>query len=96
MDFKPTIHHRAFGLQRTQVTLAELPADAEGFVRFWCRRCPRTDRIPLATLKARFAPEAGLVNILNAIKPPDCPLAGEDAQGNHPCDYRYRDLGGRR
>lgn len=78
---------------RTQRTLDTLPADAEGFVRFRCLSCPRTGKIALAKLQERFAPDAGLVNVLNAIMPPDCPKAGADPWGNHPCGFCYRDLG---
>jgi hypothetical protein len=85
-------HDRDFSLHRQQVPLAELRADAEGFVHFRCKACPRTDRIALAELKARFAPEAGLVNILNAIRPKDCPGAGVDFQGFNRCGIHYGDL----
>ena len=95
MQSKPPIHHRDFSLHRTQVTLAELPGDAAGLVHLCCGRCPRTDAIPLARLRAEFAPGAGLVNILNAIRPGNCAFAGVDFQGFNRCGYRYRDLGAR-
>ena len=79
---------------REQVPLAELPADARGFVRFDCKACPRTHKIAMADLRARFSPDAGLVNILNAIRPKDCPHAGFDAFGHNRCGIYYRALGG--
>jgi hypothetical protein len=88
-------HARDFAAVRQQRTLAELTGDAEGFVRFGCLKCPRTGKVELAKLRARFAPSEGLVNILNRLAPADCPLAGEDPWGNHPCGFCYRDLGGR-
>jgi hypothetical protein len=87
-------HARDFALVREQVPLCELKPDEAGYVRLACRACPRTDKIPLADLKARFAPEAGLVNILNAIRPTDCPGAGFNAVGHNRCGIYYRDLGG--
>lgn len=87
-------HARDFGLHRQQVPLAELQADPEGFVRFCCKVCPHTGKIALVDLRARFAPDAGLVNILNAIRPHDCPGAGLDFQGFNRCGIHYRDLGG--
>jgi hypothetical protein len=87
-------HSRDFNLDRQQVRLAELQGDADGFVWFCCKVCPRTDRIALDELRARFTPGAGLVNILNALRPKDCPGAGVDFQGFNRCGIRYRDLGG--
>ena len=87
-------HARDWQPLREQVPLAEAPVDARGFVRFNCRACPRTGKIALADLKARFAPDAGLVNILNAIRPTDCPGAGFDAVGHNRCGIYYRDLAG--
>jgi hypothetical protein len=48
----------------------------------------------LDDLRARFAQDAGLVNVLNAIRPDDCPGAGVDFQGFNRCGIYYRDLGG--
>ncbi|MGH6909797.1 MAG: hypothetical protein ACREE0_14590 [Phenylobacterium sp.] len=87
-------HARDFSLDRQQVRLAELRGDAEGSVRFCCRVCPHTGEIALDELRARFGPGAGLVNVLNAIRPTDCPGAGVDFQGFNRCGIRYRDLGG--
>jgi hypothetical protein len=86
------MHVRDFADLRQQRTLAELPADAEGFVHFRCRKCPRTEKVELATLQARFRTTEGLVNILNTLAPTDCALAGADPWGNHPCGFCYRDL----
>jgi hypothetical protein len=87
-------HARDFSLYRMQTPLADLRADAQGFVHFCCKACPRTDRIALDDLRARFAQDAGLVNVLNAIRPDDCPGAGVDFQGFNRCGIYYRDLGG--
>jgi hypothetical protein len=95
MSFRPPIHHRDFALDGQQVTLAEAPVDADGLVWFRCLKCPRTGKVRLARLQARFAPTEGLVNILNALAPKDCPLAGADPWGNHLCGFCYRDLGRR-
>jgi hypothetical protein len=88
-------HARDFDQLQQQTPLAELRADERGFVRFDCKICPRTGEIALADLRARFALNAGLVGILNAIRPSDCPGAGVDFQGFNRCGYRYRDLAGR-
>lgn len=87
-------HARDWRALREQVPLAELRADARGFVRFDCKSCPHTGEIALADLRRRFAPDAGLVNILNTIRPNDCPGAGADFQGFNRCGIRYRDLEG--
>jgi hypothetical protein len=87
-------HARDWRPLREQVPLSELRADAAGFVHLDCRACPRTEKIALADLRARFAPDAGLVNILNAIRPTDCPHAGFDAVGHNRCGIYYRDLAG--
>lgn len=85
-------HVRDFDLRRSQRALAELAADDAGYVRFSCLKCPRTGLVELAQLRARFRPTEGLVNILNSLAPPDCPLAAPDASGNRTCGYCYRDL----
>lgn len=92
MVFKPTIHHRDFSLHRMQRTLSALTADDQGFVRFACLKCPRTGKVALAALQARFAPEEGLVNILNTLAPKACALAKADPWGNRACGFCYRDL----
>jgi len=87
-------HARDWQPLREQVALANVPVDARGDVRFGCRRCPHTGKVAAADLRARFAPDAGLVNILNALRPKDCPGAGVDFQGFNRCGFYYRDLGG--
>jgi hypothetical protein len=89
-----SLHSRDFAEMRQQVPLSEVPVDAGGYVRFSCTICPRTGRIALADLQARFRPREGLVNILNAVAPKDCPKVAPDPWGNHPCGFCYRDLGG--
>lgn len=86
------MHARDFDACRQQVPLAELTGDHLGYVRFACTRCPRRGKIRLEALRARFAPDAGLVNVLNAIAPKDCPGAKHDAQGIKRCGFHYRDL----
>jgi hypothetical protein len=86
------MHARDFDDFRQQRPLSDLTADHLGYVRFACKRCPRTGRIRLADLRARFPPEAGLVNILNAVMPKDCPGNARDAQGIKRCGFHYRDL----
>ena len=84
-------HARDWQPLREQAPLSALKPDDAGFVHFECVACPRTDKIALADLRARFAPDAGLVNILNAIRPTDCPHAGFDAVGHNRCGIYYRD-----
>jgi hypothetical protein len=86
------MHARDFGEMREQRTLAELGADDLGYVRFVCAGCPRTGKVALAKLRERFAPGAGLVNILNTLLPKDCPHAAPDPWGVRSCKFRYRDL----
>lgn len=91
-----SLHSRDFADDlRTQRTLAELPADERGYVRLACLHCPRVGKISLAKLQERFAPTAGLNNILHAIMPKDCPKSERDAWGIIRCGFCYRDLGGR-
>ena len=85
-------HARDFDDGRQQVPLSELTGDDLGYVRFDCTRCPRRGKIRLEALRARFAPAAGLVNILNAVAPKDCPGARHDAQGIKRCGFHYRGL----
>lgn len=87
-------HARDWEPLRTQVSLTNVPVDDRGYVRFNCKTCPHAGEIAVADLRARFAPDAGLVNILNAIRPKDCPGAGADFQGFNRCGIYYRDLGG--
>jgi hypothetical protein len=87
-----SLHAREFAPMRTQVPLSELRADGEGDVRFACKQCPRTEKIPLVDLQARFQPSEGLVNILNCILPDDCPRAGRNSSGLRECGFHYRDL----
>ena len=89
-----SLHSRDFAPMRTQVPLSALKADAQGYVRFDCKLCQRTGQIPLADLTARFRPTEGLVNILNAVLPEDCPKSKPDPSGMRPCGFRYRDIGG--
>jgi hypothetical protein len=90
-----SLHVRDFAELRQQVPLRDLTADEAGLVWFECTACPRQESHPLSQMRARFHPDAGLVNILNALKPKDCPKARPDPWGNHPCGFRYRDLGRR-
>lgn len=87
-----SLHVRDFAELRQQRQLSELTADAGGYVRFDCGGCPRTGKIRLADLQARFRPDAGLVDILNALAPKDCPKARPDPWGHRPCRFQYRDL----
>lgn len=87
------MHARDFEGWRTQRPLAEVSVDSEGYVRFRCLTCPRDGKIAAASLRARFGPTEGLVNILNILKPKDCPHAEPDPSGNHRCGWCYRDLG---
>ncbi|HEY2749763.1 hypothetical protein [Phenylobacterium sp.] len=89
-----SLHARDFAPMRTQRTLAEAPADSQGYVRFSClnRDCSRTGKIRLAALQQRFAPGEGLVNILNAVMPKDCPRSAPDPWGSRRCGFCYRDL----
>jgi hypothetical protein len=86
------LHVRDFAPMRTQRRLAELGADAAGLVRFSCLHCPRTGEVALADLRARFAPDEGLVNILNTLLPADCPRAARDPSGVVRCGFCYDDL----
>jgi hypothetical protein len=88
------MHVRDFAQQREQRSLASLTADEGGYVRFVCLHCPRTGKIPLATLRERFRPDAGLVDILNAMLPEDCAKSVPDPSGIRACGFCYRDLGG--
>ncbi|RAK59879.1 hypothetical protein DJ021_08700 [Phenylobacterium hankyongense] len=92
MVFKPTIHDRDFSLHRTQRPLAELRADAQGFVRFNCSKCPRTGKVRLAKLRERFPPTEGLVDILLRLTPTDCEFAERSPWGTRQCGFCYRDL----
>jgi len=89
-----SLHVRDFDDFRTQRPLSDLTADESGHVRFACLKCPCTGKVLLSALHARFRPTDGLVGILNLLAPSDCPLAGADPWGNHPCGFCYRDLGG--
>ena len=86
------MHVRDFAPARTQRPLSDLTADGLGYVRFDCGGCPRTGKVRLEALKARFAPDTGLVNVLNSILPQDCPLRDPDPSGSRLCRFRYRDL----
>ncbi|THD56534.1 hypothetical protein [Phenylobacterium sp.] len=83
---------RDFAPMRQQVPLSELTGDARGDVWFACTRCPHAERRALADLRARFAPDAGLVNILNTLRPKDCPKSERNASGIVGCGFHYRDL----
>jgi hypothetical protein len=48
--------------------------------------------VALAKLRERFAPGAGLVNILNTLLPKDCPNAAPDPWGVRSRKFHYRDL----
>jgi hypothetical protein len=85
-------HARDYAPMREQLPLSSLTADESGFVRFKCSKCPRLEKAPLAKLRERFHPDAGLVNILNAILPTDCPNATPNASGIRSCGFHYRDL----
>jgi hypothetical protein len=85
-------HVRDFDDLRQQRPLSDLRADHLGHVRFACSLCPRTGEIRLADLRARFPAQAGLVNVLNAVRPADCPHAERDASGTLRCGFHYRDL----
>lgn len=89
------MHSRDFSTYRQQRTLGEAPVDGRGDVRFACTRCPRTGKVAMAELRARFSPQAGLVNILNALLPADCGKSKRTPGGHVECGYYYRDLGGR-
>ena len=84
---------RDFDSGQTQALLETVPQDEQGYVRFACMSCPRTGKVAAAKLRDRFAPTEGLVNILNVLKPKDCPRARPDPWGNHRCGWCYRDLG---
>ena len=86
-------HARDFKPMRQQAPLSELTAGEDGYVRFSCSRCPRTGKIRLAELHARFAPEAGLVNVLNTVAPRDCGRRSRKHAGDPGCGWYYRDLG---
>jgi hypothetical protein len=86
------MHARDFAPMRTQVPLSDLRADEAGWVRFTCKRCPRTGKVRLEALKARFSPDEGLVDILNMLLPADCPHAEPNAWDIRSCGWRYRDL----
>jgi hypothetical protein len=90
-----SLHVRDFAELRRQRPLSELTADEGGFVRFACLKCPRTGKVRLASLHARFAPTEGLVGILNDLAPKDCPLAGPDPWSSRACGFCYRDLASR-
>ncbi len=98
MDGKRTpiggTHSRDFGELKQQRQLSELRADERGYVRFRCLKCPRTGKVELAKLKERFAPDAGLVDILNTLLPVDCAKTERDPWGHVACGFCYRDLGG--
>jgi hypothetical protein len=85
-------HARDYRPMREQRPLTDLTADPLGYVRFTCSRCPRLGKIRLADLQARFAAAAGLVNVLNAVAPRDCPHAKPNPSGTRSCGFRYRDL----
>jgi hypothetical protein len=74
---------------REQRPLSDLRADAGGYVRF---DCPRAGKLKLETMLTRFRPGAGLVNILNALAPKDCPKTEPNPSGIRSCAWRYRDL----
>jgi len=86
------MHVRDFAPLREQRPLSELTADEGGYVRFVCRSCPRTGKVKLEALRARFSPDAGLVNILNTLLPADCPEAKPNPWGIRACRFSYRDL----
>jgi hypothetical protein len=88
-----SLHVRDFAPLRTQRPLSDLTADADGYIRFACLKCPRQGKVALAKLRERFQPTEGLVNILNTLAPTDCQHGGVDAWGNHACGFCYRDLG---
>jgi hypothetical protein len=77
---------------REQRPLSDLTADQLGYVRFVCTRCPRSGKVKLASLQARFRVDAGLVDILNALAPKDCSGAKRNPWGSHSCGFYYRDL----
>jgi len=87
------MHYRDFRDMREQRPLSELPADAEGFVRFKCLKCPRTGKVRLARLQERSTPDTWLVTILNTLLPKDCPDAKPNPWKSTPCGFCYRDLG---
>lgn len=85
-------HARDFDSVPMQVPLTNLSADERGYVRFRCMVCPRTGKIRLSDLHARFKPTDGLVNILNAVRPKDCTKSPPDPWGIVRCGFCYRDL----
>ncbi|HEX3365711.1 hypothetical protein [Phenylobacterium sp.] len=78
---------------RTQAPLSALRADEGGYVRFECLSCPRTGKVPLATLHERFSLNEGLVNILNMLAREVCAAAKKKEAGQRGCGFCYRDLG---
>jgi len=89
------MHARDFDTYRQQRSLSELVPDIGGYIRFGCLHgdCQRTGKIPLAVLQARYRPQAGLVDILNALRPKDCPKGKPDPSGSRRCGWCYRGLG---
>lgn len=75
---------------RTQRTLAEYPTE---MVNLACSRCDRTGRLSKARLLAEHGPGVGLVNLLNRLRPADCPLNVTNLMtGGNDCGIRYCDL----
>ena len=86
------IHARDFAPLRQQRPLTDLTADETGSVRLSCSRCPRQETVALLELHQRFSPQAGLVDVLNALAAGYCAKARSDASGTRHCGLCYRDL----
>lgn len=88
-----SLHVRDFRADlRVQRTLADLTGDDRGDVSFACLKCPHQGKMALAELRARFRPDAGLVDILNVLMPSGCVKAARDPSGSRACGFCYRDL----
>lgn len=85
------IHQRDFLPMREQAPLRSVPTDARGQVRFVCLECARSFALQVSELLARFGPDAGLVNVLNASLPEAC-RGIPNHPGRRHCGLHYRDL----
>lgn len=75
---------------RTQRTLGEYPT--ETYVNLKCLKCPRTGRLRKDRLLAKYGPHMGLVNLINQLRPDDCPQNTVSPEGHNGCAICYGDL----
>lgn len=73
-----------------QVRLGAYPT--EEWVNLKCLKCDRKGRLSKARLLAEHGPNKGLVDLINTLRPDNCPHNTRTVEGFNPCGICYADL----